>query len=612
VAPHSPYHTPPDPTTYSQSPVNNNTQRFIAMIEAMDFEIGRLLDNIDPAVRANTTIIFVGDNGTPNQVLQNYPTGQSKGSIYQGGVHVPMFVSGAKVTRQSEWDESLINVTDIYSTVLELAGTDLDGGIYNSFSFLPQLQSDSPEERKYNFTINESDNPARSGYTIRNDRYKLLKFEDGHDEFYDLWLDSLELVDIISSASLATVVNELEQEATQILNDWSCQDMIKNGSEIAVDCGTSTCGQCSVLPTFSDCNEESINICDDIAIDTFVIAESEIIDSHTVTSELAYFQAKDCVLLAEGFAFEGDVFEVVMDDCGFDGIDDPNCTTFNDLNFANIGCGIAPSFPSEYAVTINGLTREITTNNYPNHNHDANMANNVPSPMNYVFEVDKDPVLANITTSILNNSNRPRYFFGVAVNGVIFAPAPAAPFIFTNTATGEYNYNWIFEPTNNSGVGQQWVSLDCAAAHTGPQGYHYHGNMIEYLETDFPGSTTATTAPTDPIHIGWAADGFPILYRFGPDANGNLTLLQQSYRLKPGLRPGDGVSAPCGSYNGKYTVDYEYVSCLGDLDECNGVERQVTIPTAEGSKTFDYFYVITDSFPQISRCFKGTPDVSFR
>ena len=62
----------------------------------------------------------------------------------------------------------------------------------------------------------------------------------------------------------------------------------------------------------------------------------------------------------------------------------------------------------------------------------------------------------------------------------------------------------------------------------------------------------------------------------------------------------------------KYTVDYEYVSCLGDLDECNGVERQVTIPTAEGSKTFDYFYVITDSFPQISRCFKGTPDVSFR
>jgi hypothetical protein len=54
------------------------------------------------------------------------------------------------------------------------------------------------------------------------------------------------------------------------------------------------------------------------------------------------------------------------------------------------------------------------------------------------------------------------------------------------------------------------------------------------------------------------------------------------------------------------------VSCLGDLDECNGVERQVTIPTAEGSKTFDYFYVITDSFPQISRCFKGTPDVSFR
>ncbi len=613
VAPHSPYHTPPDPATYTQSPVNNNRQRYIAMIEAMDFEIGRLLDNIDPVVLANTTIIFIGDNGTPNRVLQNFPGGNGKGSIYQGGIHIPMFACGAKVTRQNEWDESLVNVTDIYATVLELAGTDLDGGIYNSFSFLPQLQSDNLAERSFNFTINESDNSARSGYTIRNDRYKLLKFNDGHDEFYDLLVDSLELVDLINDVSLAPVISELELEASQILNDWSCQDMIQNGSELEVDCGTTTCGQCTgVVPSFSDCNEESINICDDISIDTFVIAESKIIDSHIVTSQFAYFQAKDCVLLAEGFAFEGEIFEVVMDTCNFTGIADVDCTTFNDLNFANIGCSITPSFPNVYAETIIGTIREITTNNYPNHNHDANMPNNVPSPMDYVFEVESNPTIATSTTSILDNTNRPRYFFGVAANGVIFAPAPAAPFIFTNTNTGEFNFDWIFEPTNNSGVGQQWVGLDCAAAHTGPQGYHYHGNMIEYLETIFPGSTTATMAPVDVIHIGWAADGFPILYRFGPDENGVNTLLQPSFRLKPGLRSGDGETAPCGSYNGKYTADYEYVSCLGDLDECNGINRQVTIPTIEGDKTFDYFYVITDSFPQISRCFKGTPDISFR
>lgn len=612
VAPHTPFHTPPDPTTYSQNPINSNQTRFIAMIEAMDFEIGRLLDNIDPAVLANTTIIFVGDNGTANQVIQNnFQDG--KGSIYQGGVHVPLFACGAKVTRQNEWDESLINVTDIYSTVLELAGTDLDGGVNNSFSFLPQLQSDSPAERNYNFTINDGANPARVGHTIRNDRYKLLKFDDGHDEFYDLQTDSLEMVDLINDVTLSTIIAELQQEAAQILNNWSCQDMIQNGNETGIDCGTATCGFCpGMVPSFPDCNEVTIDICDDIVVDSFVIADAKIIDSHAVTSDLAYFQAEDCILLEAGFSFDGGEFQAVIDDCDFDGIEDTACPTFNDLNFDNIGCTISPTFPSNYAETINGTIREISTNNYPNHNHDANMAANVPSPMDYDFEVDKDPTIAATTTSILNNNNRPRYFFGVALNGVIFAPAPAAPFIFTNTNTGEFNFDWIFEPTNNSGVGQQWVGLDCAAAHTGPQGYHYHGNMIQYLETIIPGSTTATIAPTDPIHIGWAADGFPILYRFGPDENGSLALLQPSFRLKPGLRLGDGVTAPCGSYNGKYTVDYEYISCLGDLDECNGVNRQVTIPTIEGNITFDYFYVITDSFPQISRCFSGTPDQSFR
>ena len=35
------------------------------MIEAMDTELGRLLDGVD---LATTTVIFLGDNGTPNEV----------------------------------------------------------------------------------------------------------------------------------------------------------------------------------------------------------------------------------------------------------------------------------------------------------------------------------------------------------------------------------------------------------------------------------------------------------------------------------------------------------------------------------------------------------------
>jgi arylsulfatase A-like enzyme len=36
----------------------------------MDSEIGRFLDSLSETEQENTLIIFIGDNGTPNQVAQ--------------------------------------------------------------------------------------------------------------------------------------------------------------------------------------------------------------------------------------------------------------------------------------------------------------------------------------------------------------------------------------------------------------------------------------------------------------------------------------------------------------------------------------------------------------
>ena len=52
--------------------------------------------------------------------------------------------------------------------------------------------------------------------------------------------------------------------------------------------------------------------------------------------------------------------------------------------------------------------------------------------------------------------------------------------------------------------------------------------------------------------------------------------------------------------------DYEYSAGLGNLDECNG-RSGVTPEFPNGT----YHYVLTDTFPYIPRCFRGTPDPSF-
>ncbi len=58
---------------------------------------------------------------------------------------------------------------------------------------------------------------------------------------------------------------------------------------------------------------------------------------------------------------------------------------------------------------------------------------------------------------------------------------------------------------------------------------------------------------------------------------------------------------------GRHVQDYEYVEGLGNLDECNG-RTGVTPEFPSGT----CYYVLTDDFPVIPRCFKGTPDDSFK
>lgn len=245
VAPHAPFHVPPS-NLYSINSTGNNIRKYVAAIEAMDSEIGRLFRNIPDSVLDNTIIIYLGDNGTPGQVIQNYPTGHAKGSLYQGGIHVPMFISGAKVSRVNQTESALIQSVDIYATLIELMGVDLPGGMYNSLSFLPLLSGGAMATRDYSYSELTSTNTT--GWTIRNNQYKLIEFSDGSQEFYDLLNDPLEITDLSGSLNTGqqNAKMDLEQEAQDIRNQWSCRDHIQNGDEDGIDCGGSFCAPCSI------------------------------------------------------------------------------------------------------------------------------------------------------------------------------------------------------------------------------------------------------------------------------------------------------------------------------------------------------------------------------
>ncbi len=246
---------------------------------------------------------------------------------------------------------------------------------------------------------------------------------------------------------------------------------------------------------------------------------------------------------------------------------------------------------SEFTVSTMGDNRTITSNGIPDHNigEFPNMGNpNTISVQNATFTIDATPTKNNQTTSLTTGTGQPRYWFGILDNSVILAPIAAE--FFTNTSTGDDNTDWN-ENALSSNIN---LGTDCNNSHVFPNGrYHHHATPSAYVADRNITSSTTT-------QIGWAADGFPIYYKYG-NKDGSVVELTSSYQLKTTDRGGDGVSAPSGCPDGTYTQDYEYVDGLGDLDECNGYE----------DPTLGYIYVITDTYPSIPRCFYGTPSEDF-
>lgn len=251
VAPHTPIHLPPA-HMYTQPSTNAQIKKYMAMIESLDYEIGNLLDGLTAAEKANTTIIFIGDNGSPDNLLQDYPSGHGKETLYEGGIRVPMVVSGYGVTRSGEIEHAMVNIIDIYATALELAGEDLPGGIYNSLSFRHLLNNTEGPTREYNMSELDTNNNSITvqGFAIRNSTFKLIEYHDGTQEMYNLLNDTLETNDLLLGTLTPTQENvkaRLEAEAEKRQTSWSCRDSIKNGDEDGIDCGGTLCDSCNTV-----------------------------------------------------------------------------------------------------------------------------------------------------------------------------------------------------------------------------------------------------------------------------------------------------------------------------------------------------------------------------
>ena len=230
-APHYPLHKPPNElhsydylsgteTDIAQNPV----PYFQAMVEAMDTEIHRLLNSIDTST---TDIIFIGDNGT-DYIASSPPArpARSKGTLYQGGIWIPWIISGPVVTLPNRTSKALVDTADLFATITEIAGGKVSdlvpaGTPIDSVSLLPLLRYPGQDKLcQYVFAERFSVTPSTAdGKTIRNDQYKLIRFDLGGEEFYKMSNDPLLYPTDENTSLLSGILNAAELENYNALSN---------------------------------------------------------------------------------------------------------------------------------------------------------------------------------------------------------------------------------------------------------------------------------------------------------------------------------------------------------------------------------------------------------
>ena len=100
-AAHQPFHRPPDHLHTLDlpdgDPRHDPVPFYRATIESVDTEIGRLLAGLGEELE-ETHVVLLGDNGTPGQVsLAPFLPSHAKQTPYEGGLNVPLIVSGPAV-----------------------------------------------------------------------------------------------------------------------------------------------------------------------------------------------------------------------------------------------------------------------------------------------------------------------------------------------------------------------------------------------------------------------------------------------------------------------------------------------------------------------------------
>lgn len=193
-----------------------NNPEYAAMIDSVDQSVGRIVDALDAHhLTEHTIVIFLSDNGGVggydtiglgdfHSITDNAPLKGGKGSLYEGGIRVPMIVRWPGVVKPGSQCATAVDVIDFYPTLAAVAGAALPKDQpLDGVDISPLFHGRTIADRTLFWHFPGYLEGGKSGWrtapvgVIHEGDYKLLEyFEDGHVELYNLSDDLGEKTDL--------------------------------------------------------------------------------------------------------------------------------------------------------------------------------------------------------------------------------------------------------------------------------------------------------------------------------------------------------------------------------------------------------------------------------
>lgn len=186
----------------------NAVSAYLACISFVDEQVGKVLDALDHSEHANNTMIVLwSDHGWQLGEKEHW----GKFTAWERSTRVPLMIAPAKNAHPEGFKPNTrshrtVTLLDVYPTVIDMLGlnmrADLDG-----HSLTPLLAD--PKAKWPHMALTTV---GRGTHTVRNERWRYIRYFDGTEELYDHKNDPNEWTNRIGDPEHSKIVRRLRKQ----------------------------------------------------------------------------------------------------------------------------------------------------------------------------------------------------------------------------------------------------------------------------------------------------------------------------------------------------------------------------------------------------------------